>query len=91
MVSVDPYDDGIIPAIREESEEYAEALMNNPYNGFIIVDKGKMRVSLYDRYGVRQKSYGMACAKNYGDKHKKADSRTPEGFFSIEGVYDSED
>lgn len=91
MVSVDPYDDGIIPAIREESEEYAEALMNNPYNGFIIVDKGKMRVSLYDRYGVRQKSYGMACAKNYGDKHKKADSRTPEGFFSVEGVYDSED
>ena len=33
----------------------------------------------------------MACAKNYGSKHQKADSRTPEGFFSAQGVYDSTD
>ena len=31
----------------------------------------------------------MACARNYGTKHKKADSRTPEGFFSVEGRYNS--
>ena len=33
----------------------------------------------------------MACAKNYGTKHKKADSRTPEGFFEVEGIYNSTD
>ena len=31
----------------------------------------------------------MACGKNYGTKQGDWDSRTPEGFFSAEGVYNS--
>ena len=29
--------------------------------------------------------------ENFGTKHEKGDSRTPEGLFSVEGIYDSTD
>lgn len=83
------YSDGVIPAILEASPEYAERLAREGSDGFIIVDKARMKVILYDRYGIAQRTYGMACSKNYGTKLKKGDLRTPEGFFSVEGVYDS--
>ncbi len=85
------YKTGIITTIAQEAPEYARKLLANDYNGFIIVDKQTMRVILYDKYGREQVAYRMACSKNYGTKHKKADSRTPEGFFSVEGIYDSTD
>lgn len=85
----DMYRQGVIPAIAACSPEYASRLINNRHDGFIIVDKDKMTVALYDRFGRQRRNYGMACARNYGTKHKKADSRTPEGFFYVEGVYDS--
>lgn len=87
----DAYSQGIIPAVAEESLDYATRLLNNEYNRFIVVDKGRMEVILYDRYGRVEKQYGMACAKNFGTKHRRADSRTPEGFFTAEGIYDSTD
>lgn len=82
---------GVIPAIKEASAEYAQKLSEQGHEGFLIVDKQRMKVILYDKYGNELKSYGMACARNYGTKHKKADSRTPEGFFTISGIYDSTD
>ncbi len=85
------YSAGIIPKIAEYSTEYVEKLLANTYPGFIVVDKSRMKVILFDRFGRVKKSYGMACAKNYGTKHKKADSRTPEGYFSVQGIYDSTD
>ncbi len=85
------YSQGIIPLIADKSLEYAEKLVNNTHNGFIIVDKSRMKVVYFDKYGREKLSYGMACAKRYGTKHKKADSRTPEGFFTAEGIYNSTD
>lgn len=87
------YEGGIIPVIAKEVPKYANKLLSEleTYSKFIVVDKASMRVILYDKYGQELKAYGMACAKNYGTKHKKADSRTPEGFFSLEGKYDSTD
>lgn len=87
------YKDGILFTIAREVPDYADKLISqlNKYKGFIVVDKAGMNVILYDKYGQVEKSYGMACAKNYGTKHKKADSRTPEGFFYVEGKYDSTD
>ncbi|MDE7414579.1 MAG: L,D-transpeptidase family protein [Muribaculaceae bacterium] len=85
------YSQGIIPLIADKSLDYAQKLVNNPHEGFIIVDKSRMKVVLLDKYGREKLSYGMACAKNYGTKHKKADSRTPEGFFSAQGIYNSTD
>lgn len=85
------YSQGIIPLIADKSLEYAEKLVNNTHDGFIIVDKSRMKVIFYDKYGREKLNYGMACAKRYGTKHKKADSRTPEGFFTAEGIYNSTD
>lgn len=85
------YAEGIMPVIAEEVPEYAEKLIGNQHSRFIVVDKASMNVILYDKYGRQERKYGMACAKNYGTKHKKADSRTPEGFFSVEGRYNSTD
>lgn len=85
------YRQGIIPKIAGQNLKYAQKLINNTHPGFIIVDKGEMTVTLYNRFGQIDKEYKMGCAKRFGTKHKKADSRTPEGFFEAEGIYDSTD
>lgn len=85
----DEYRSGIIPSIAKYSLDYASRLLSNTYDGFVIVDKSRMKVLFFDRYGREKLNYGMACAKNYGTKHQKADSRTPEGFFTASGIYDS--
>lgn len=85
----DKYEQGIIPAVAKKSLQYAENLLNNEYERFIVVDKSRMKVLLFDKYGRLERSYGMACGKNYGTKREKADSRTPEGYFSVQGIYDS--
>ena len=85
------YANGLIPEVAKSSPEYARRLINSRYDKFIVVDKARMKVILYNHYGHEIVSYGMACAKNYGTKKGKADSRTPEGFFSVQGVYDSTD
>ena len=85
------YEAGILPRMASENLEYAGKLLNNKYKHFIVVDKAAMKVILYNKYGKMVKEYGCACAKNYGTKHRKADSRTPEGFFTAEGIYNSTD
>lgn len=85
------YKQGIIWKILQDNLEYAEKLLNNTTDRFLIVDKGSMRVIVYDKYGVEETNFGICCARNFGTKHHKGDSRTPEGFFSVEGVYDSTD
>lgn len=83
------YKTGILPQMAQEVPEYCEKLLKSTYDHFLIVDKNKMKIFLYDKYGNIVKSYGIACARNYGTKHVKGDSRTAEGFFSAEGIYDS--
>lgn len=85
----DEYAKGILPAMADENLEWCTKLLDNKYSRFIVVDKGKMKVILYNKYGVREKEYPMACSRNYGQKHGQWDSRTPEGFFSAQGIYDS--
>lgn len=85
------YSEGMLPKMAEHSPRYVKSLLENTYSGFIVVDKGRMKVILFDRFGRTLKTYGMACAKAFGTKHEKGDSRTPEGFFRAEGIYDSTD
>ncbi|MBQ7853783.1 MAG: L,D-transpeptidase family protein [Muribaculaceae bacterium] len=87
----DKYSSGIIPSIVEQHLPYAQVLINNKFDHFIIVDKGSMHVLLYDKYGNLKLHYKMACGRNYGHKQGKADSRTPEGIFKCGGWYDSTD
>lgn len=85
------YNSGIIPRMLDECFEYADRLLNNRFEYFIVVDKASMNVILYNKYGQEVKAYRMACGKNFGTKMGKADSRTPEGFFAAQGIYDSTD
>ncbi len=83
------YHRGILPRMAETAPEYAESLLNSHSRRFIVADKAKMRVFVYDSCGVVERSFGMAAGKGLGNKHKRGDSRTPEGFFRVEGVYNS--
>lgn len=85
------YAGGIMPVIASHVPKYAMDLINSGYDKFIVVDKSRMKVLLYDIYGNELRKYGMCCSRVYGTKHKFRDNRTPEGFFSIEGKYDSTD
>ncbi|MDE6811646.1 MAG: L,D-transpeptidase family protein [Muribaculaceae bacterium] len=85
------YEAGIIPTMAEYVPQYASKLLDNETDGFLIVDKNTMKLYRYDKFGRELEHVGIACSKKYGSKHKKADNRTPEGFFTIEGIYDSTD
>ena len=87
----DSYKGSIIPQMIKDYFPYAQKLLNSKYQRFIVVDKYSMRVMLFDRVGRLERAYKMACARNYGTKHEKGDERTPEGFFSVENIYDSTD
>lgn len=84
------YAEGILYGMANDTLDYCERLLNNQFEHFVIVDKGKMRVELYDKYGRILKSYRCACGKNYGNKRSKGDCRTPEGFFRAGSVKNSE-
>lgn len=86
---IENYRNGILPELARDNIGYARRLLKNKFSRFIIVDKSTMQVILYNKYGEIEKRYGMACARNYGNKRKKADNRTPEGFFTVTGIYDS--
>lgn len=85
------YARGILPQMANEELSYVEKLLNNEHDGFIVVDKSRMKVIKFNRFGVEEESFGMACAKNYGTKHTKGDARTPEGFFSVKQIQNSTD
>lgn len=85
------YAAGVMPLIARENVKWAKKLMASEHKHFIVADKGTLYVYLYDRYGREIKRYHMCAAKNRGTKHEKGDSRTPEGFFTVEGIYDSTD
>lgn len=85
------YNSGILISMAEQSLDYTKRLLQNKYDYFIVVDKPSMYVVLFDKYGREKQAYKMACARNYGTKHKRSDCRTPEGFFSAEGIYNSTD
>lgn len=85
----DKYQKGILPQMAEDELSYATKLLNNSHDGFIVVDKYRMKVVRFNRFGEEVATFGMACARNYGTKHEKPDNRTPEGFFSVRKVHDS--
>lgn len=57
--------------------------------GFIVIDKKKMTLTLYDYKGKAKHTYGMACGKGLGDKQKVGDMKTPEGVFHVERIQNS--
>lgn len=55
----------------------------------IVVSKQDMRLRVYDYKGTRLMDYGIACGKNFGQKHKVGDMKTPEGMFFVQSIEDA--
>ena len=56
---------------------------------FIVVSKQDMRLRVFDYAGEKKAEYGIACGKNYGQKEKVGDMKTPEGIFHVVDVEDA--
>lgn len=53
---------------------------------FIVINKESMKLMLFDYRGSEISSYGISCGKNYGQKMKIGDMKTPEGVFHISDI-----
>jgi len=58
---------------------------------YLVVDKERLRIYLYDKSGKPVKVFPVAVGTNKGDKQKPGDLRTPEGMFPVESVEDASD
>ena len=56
---------------------------------FIVVSKQDMRLRVFDYAGKKKAEYGIACGRNYGQKEKVGDMKTPEGIFHVVDVEDA--
>lgn len=56
---------------------------------FIIVSKEEMNLRLVDYKGIEKLNFPIACGKNFGNKEKIGDLKTPEGIFHITDIQNS--
>ncbi len=50
---------------------------------YIIVSKEEMKIVAYAEKGEELLKFPIACGKNFGQKQKAGDNRTPEGIFKV--------
>ena len=55
----------------------------------IVISKEAMTLTLYDSDDLVILEFPIAVGKNYGDKRRKGDMKTPEGEFVIENIHNS--
>lgn len=70
---------------------FQKQLDDIPEARIIVVSKQDMRLRVYDYKGTKLMDYGIACGKNYGQKHKVGDMKTPEGMFFVQSIEDASD
>ncbi|MGM9791073.1 MAG: L,D-transpeptidase [Candidatus Cryptobacteroides sp.] len=58
-------------------------------DSLIVISKEDMTLRLIDGQGQVLQQYPIACGKNYGNKQKPGDMKTPEGVFSISEIVDA--
>lgn len=58
---------------------------------YIYVSKSKMRLYVVDSNDSVLYSCGIACGIRKGNKSSRGDYRTPEGHFTVNGIYESTD
>ena len=75
----------------ESSEANGEVALNGDPNkaDHIVISKESMTLNLYDSDGGLIFSFPVAVGKNYGNKEKIGDMKTPEGEFSIVQIQDA--
>lgn len=79
----------LLLALSGSSYWYFKELKKIKNAKFIIINKADMTLSQYDYKGELIHKFNVATGKNYGDKTKKGDFKTPEGIFKIEEVIDA--
>ncbi len=62
---------------------YKNRLRDIDNASFIVISKEEMNLRLIDYKGREISRYPIACGKNYGNKKKRGDLKTPEGVFHI--------
>lgn len=78
-----------------DDEEFAaeggEVALNGDPNkaDHIVISKESMTLNLYDTDGALIFSFPVAVGKNYGNKQKVGDMKTPEGEFEISMIQDA--
>ena len=75
----------------ESGEATGEVALNGDPNkaDHIVISKESMTLNLYDSNGGLIFSFPVAVGKNYGNKEKIGDMKTPEGEFSIVQIQDA--
>ena len=68
---------------------FQKQLDDIPEARIIVVSKQDMRLRVYDYKGTRLMDSGIACGKNFGQKHKVGDMKTPEGMFFVQSIEDA--
>lgn len=68
---------------------FQKQLDDIPEARIIVVSKQDLRLRVYDYKGTRLMDYGIACGKNFGQKHKAGDMKTPEGMFFVQSIEDA--
>lgn len=59
--------------------------------GMILIDKESMTLRVIDANGIVVLQSGVATGKNYGNKEKEGDMKTPEGIFHVSEIQDASD
>lgn len=55
-------------------------------DSFIIISKQDMKLRRYDFNGNVLDEYPIACGRNYGNKKRRGDNKTPEGVFTVQQI-----
>jgi lipoprotein-anchoring transpeptidase ErfK/SrfK len=58
-------------------------------DSFIVISKQDMKLRRYDLTGNVIEEYPIACGRNYGNKKKRGDNKTPEGVFTVQQIQNS--
>jgi lipoprotein-anchoring transpeptidase ErfK/SrfK len=70
--------------------QFNEQQMSSIRNSTVVViSKENMTLSVYDFKGKINASYPVATSKNFGNKEKVGDMKTPEGVFNIADIQKS--
>ena len=84
----------ILPPVERAVNPY-EKISNRPgrvsAGRNIVINKRLTRLYVLNHFGDTLATFPVCCSMNRGQKHYKDDCRTPEGTFTVAGIYNSTD
>ena len=71
------------PQIKRPKVQYYDTLLGTLVKPTILIEKSKLRLTVFNRNGQIVKRYRAAIGANTGDKLREGDFRTPDGEFYV--------